>query len=43
MAERRDYPSNIITVRSKWKDPLLNLVIMRSFLRPNVKEKLYKF
>ena len=42
-AKRRDPLSNIITIRSKRKYPLLNLVIVWSFLRPNVKEKLCKF
>ncbi|XTI85092.1 hypothetical protein V2W45_1466043 [Cenococcum geophilum] len=43
VAKRRYLPSNVVIVRSKRKDPLLNLIIVRSFLGPNIKEKLYKF
>jgi len=43
VAKRRDPPSNIVIVRSERKDPLLNLIIVWSFLGPNIKEKLCKF
>lgn len=43
VAERRYLPSNVVTVRSERKDPLSNLVIVRSFSGPNVEEKLRKF